>query len=72
MPFSFFQVTTFWLIVVYYTMGRHIKPHPSGAVTEVTRISVQSLYFINHTPRVLYNQKYKEYEIPKNVEISTK
>ena len=41
-------------------------------VTEVTRISVQPLYFINHTPTVLYNQKYKEYEITKNVEISTK
>ena len=36
------------------------------------RISVQPLYFINHTPTVLYNQKYKEYEITKNVEISTK
>ena len=42
------------------------------SVTEVTRISVQPLYFINHTPTVLYNQKYKEYEITKNVEISTK
>ena len=41
-------------------------------VTEVTRISVQPLYFTNHTPTVLYNQKYKEYEITKNVEISTK
>ena len=41
-------------------------------VTEVTRISVQPLYFRNHTPTVLYNQKYKEYEITKNVEISTK
>ena len=41
-------------------------------VTEVTRISVQPLYFINHTPTVLYNQNYKEYEITKNVEISTK
>ena len=43
-----------------------------GHVTEVTRISVQPLYFIYHTPTVLYNQKYKEYEITKNVEISTK
>ena len=42
------------------------------SVTEVTRISVQPLYFRNHTPTVLYNQKYKEYEITKNVEISTK
>ena len=42
------------------------------SVTEVKRISVQPLYFINHTPTVLYNQKYKEYEIMKNVEISTK
>ena len=42
------------------------------AVTEVTSICVQPLYFINHTPTVLYNQKYKEYEITKNVEISTK
>ena len=41
-------------------------------VTDVTRISVQPLYFRNHTPTVLYNQKYKEYEITKNVEISTK
>ena len=41
-------------------------------VTEVTRISVQPLYFIDHTPTVLYNQRYKEYEITKNVEISTK
>ena len=41
-------------------------------VTEVTRISVQPLYLINHTPTVLYDQKYKEYEITKNVEISTK
>ena len=41
-------------------------------VTEVTRISVRPLYFTNHTPTVLYNQKYKEYEITKNVEISTK
>ena len=44
----------------------------SSIVTEVTRISVQPLYFTNHTPTVLYNQKYKEYEITKNVEISTK
>ena len=42
-----------------------------GCVTEVTRISVQPLYFRNHTPTVLYNQKYKEYEITKYVEIST-
>ena len=42
------------------------------SVTEDTRISVQPLYFTNHTPTVLYNQKYKEYEITKNVEISTK
>ena len=42
------------------------------AVTEVTGISVQPLYFISHTPTVLYNQKYTEYEITKNVEISTK
>ena len=42
------------------------------AVTEVTRISVQPLYFISHTAMVLYNQKYTEYEITKNVEISTK
>ena len=41
-------------------------------VTEVTRISVQPLYFRNHTATVLYNQKYKEYEITKSVEISTK
>ena len=44
----------------------------NDGVTEVTRISVQPLYFRNHTPTVLYNQKNKEYEITKNVEISTK
>ena len=54
---------------------RSIRIEPSlflPPVTEVTRISVQPLYFRNHTPTVLYNQKYKEYEITKNVEISTK
>ena len=30
-------------------------------LTEVTRISVPPLYFIDDTPTVLYNQKYKEY-----------
>ena len=52
------------------TLCRHTLNDP--VVTEVTRISVQPLYFRNHTPTVLYNQKYKEYEITKNVEISTK
>ena len=42
------------------------------SVTEVTRISVQPLYFRNHTPTVKKKKKYKEYEITKNVEISTK
>ena len=51
---------------------RFLRYSFSYVVTEVTRTSVQPLYFIDHTPTVLYNQKYKEYEITKNVEISTK
>ena len=51
---------------------RFLRYSFSYVVTEVTRISVQPLYFIDPTPTVLYNQKYKEYEITKNVEISTK
>ena len=52
--------------------SKHKEMKDSLTVTEVTRISVQPLYFINQTPTVLYNQKYKDYEITKNVEIGTK
>ena len=64
------------LVLLFCLFGNRVALNASKlfftSVTEVTRISVQPLYFTNHTPTVLYNQKYKEYEITKNVEISTK
>ena len=43
------------------TKGKGLRIPHSGFqipfVTEVTRISVQPLYFRNHTPTVLYNKK---------------
>ena len=67
----YLQTTTFHVnhAIFYISLP---SLHHYDIVTEVTRISVQPLYFRNHTPTVLYNQKYKEYEITKNLEISTK
>ena len=69
-----FDVTTRFNAIQQSTAmyNSHIFNVRNTTVTEVTRMSVQPLYFINHPPTVLYNQKYKEYKITKNVEISTK
>ena len=51
------QKNILWVSLRAFWESVTAKYEKNRVVTEVTRISVQPLSFINHTPTVLYNQK---------------